>query len=52
MSMPKTIMQVQVFQNALKVYRLAKAITEIAKRVENPPWKTLDPIWLIAFLIL
>ena len=43
-NMPNTIMIVHVFQNTLKVYSVAKAITEMASRVEKPPWKTLDPI--------
>ena len=46
--MPKIIMVNQVLKKMTKDHRRAKAITEIASKVEKPPWNTLDPIWLMA----
>ena len=52
LSKPEVIKMVHDLKNTLNVYSLAKYIIDTAKNVEVPPWKTEDPIWLIAFFAL
>ena len=48
-SRPKMIMVDQVLKNTTKEKVLLNPRTEIANKVEKPPWKIPDPITLIAF---
>ena len=50
--MPKTIIPNHSLKKDLKIYVSPGRSTKIAKKVENPPWKTLEPIFYSAILAL
>ena len=52
LSMPKLITHNQVLKNMLETYVFPKPRHMTAIKVEKPPWKTLEPIWLTAFFAL
>ena len=51
-AIPNTTMPKKVLYMTLKMYDLAEPIVRIAKKVDIPPWTTLEPIALIATLAL
>lgn len=52
LAMPNVIMPNQALKNTRKMYDLEGPSITIARKVEKPPWKILDPIYDKAFLIL
>jgi len=50
--MPKMMIPNQALKNTMKMYVLEGARVMIARNVEKPPWKILDPICDRAFLTL
>ena len=43
-AIPKMMIPTHKRKKTTKTYDLEKARTEMAKKVETPPWKTEDPI--------
>ena len=52
LAMPKTTIPKNVLNMTTKMYDLAMLRVMTASKVEKPPWKTLEPIWLIATVAL
>ena len=42
--MPKTMIPHHILKNTTNMYDFDGPKAEIAKKVEKPPWKTLEPI--------
>ena len=52
LAIPKTTIPKKVLNMTTKMYDLAMLSVMTARKVEKPPWRTLDPIWLTATLAL
>ena len=52
LDIPNIMMPTHSLKNTTKTYELDGPSADIASKVENPPWNTDEPIWLIAIFAL